>query len=276
MGRVFAILVILATFAEAPPVSAQTSTIDQVERLSWKRAPGSGQIAGIARIEIANNLQFLDAQGTRRFLELNGNPPRDGEYTLARRDYRWFAIFDFNASGYVKDDEKIDPDELLQSLQRSNRSSIEERKRLNLPVLILEGWSVSPHYDVKTRRLEWGTRLREHDRNSLIVNYSIRLLGRTGVMNAVLVSDPETLQTDLKEFRAALDGFEFNPGYRYTEFRSGDRVAEYGLGALILGGAAAAAAKSGVFKGLFKILAIGALGLVAAIFAFFRGLFRRT
>jgi uncharacterized membrane-anchored protein len=115
----------------------------------------------------------LDAVGTRRFLELNGNPGRDGQYTLARRDYRWFSIFGFDASGYVKDDEVIDPDQLLKSLQQTNRGSIEERRRLNLPILFLEGWSVAPHYDVKTKRLEWGTRLRGED-NSFTVNYSTR------------------------------------------------------------------------------------------------------
>jgi uncharacterized membrane-anchored protein len=275
MYRVFAALVGVATCIGADLASAQTSVIDQIEGLNWKRASGTGQIAGIARIEITNNLQFLDAQGTRRFLELNGNPPRDDEFTLARRDYRWFAIFDFNPLGYVKDDEAIDPDQLLQSLQRSNRNSIEERKRLNLPILYLEGWSVPPHYDVQTKRLEWGTRLRG-EKNSLIVNYSIRLLGRTGVVNAVLVSEPQDLQADLQEFRTALNGFEFNPGFRYAEFRSGDRVAELGLGALILGGAAAAAAKSGAAKGFFKLIAIGALGLLAAAVAFFKRLFRRT
>jgi uncharacterized membrane-anchored protein len=273
MRWALALLAGLGIFVAAgDTASTQTRTIDQIEALNWQRASGSGQIGEVASIQIDGNLQFLDATGTRRFLELNGNPPRDGQYTLARRDYRWFAVFSFDASGYVKDDEAIDPDELLRVLQKTNRSSIEERKRLNLPVLILEGWSVSPHYDVKTRRLEWGTRLRGED-DSLTVNYSIRLLGRTGVMSAVLVSDPEELQNDLKEFRAALNGFDFNTGYRYAEFRSGDRIAEYGLGALIVGGAAAAAAKSG---GFLKVLVIGAFGLVAAFFAFVRRLFGRT
>jgi hypothetical protein len=87
MRRLFVILTSLATCVGAvSSASTQTSTIDQIDRLHWQRMSGSGQIASVAKIDLTSNLQFLDAQGTRRYLELNGNPPRDGQYTLARRD----------------------------------------------------------------------------------------------------------------------------------------------------------------------------------------------
>ena len=63
-------------------------------------------------------------------------------------------------------------------------------------------------------------------------------------MRAILVSDPNSLEQDIKAFRTALRGFDFVSGQRYAEFRSGDKMAEYGLAALIVGGAAAAAAKT--------------------------------
>jgi uncharacterized membrane-anchored protein len=52
-------------------------------------------------------------------------------------------------------------------------------------------------------------------------------------------------------------------------------MAEYGLTALIVGGAAAAAAKSGAMKGFGKLIGIGVLGGLAAVGAAFRKLFRR-
>lgn len=48
----------------------------------------------------------------------------------------------------------------------------------------------SPPYDPDTKRVEWGTRLRGDD-GRIIVNYTVRLLGRRGVMHATLVSDFE-------------------------------------------------------------------------------------
>lgn len=217
-------------------------------------------------------MRFLDAKNTSRFLELNGNLPTSNAYAIAPPDYSWFAVFDFDAVGYVKDDEKIDPNELLKTLKDQNHITIEERKKRGLKILNLTGWFVEPHYDLQTKRLEWGTRL-VSDKNEVTVNYSIRILGRTGVMRAVLVSDPNDLQKDIQTFRTVLQGFDFVPGQQYAEFKQGDRVAEYGLAALIVGGAAAVAAKSGLGKALFKFIGIGALAVFAAVAAFFKRLF---
>jgi uncharacterized membrane-anchored protein len=43
---------------------------------------------------------------------------------------------------------------------------------------------------------------------------------------------------------------------------SGDKVAEYGLVALVAGGAGAAAAKAGLFASLFKVIAKGGKAIV--------------
>ena len=89
-------------------------------------------------------------------------------------------------------------------------------------MLHLTGWFAAPHYDVETKRLEWGTRL-VSDAGDVTVSYSICILGRDGVMRAILVSNPGSLEQDIGVFRTALKGFDFMPGHRYAEFRSGDK-----------------------------------------------------
>ena len=257
-------------------VNAQQDSQEQLRReinsLAWQNYPAVGVIGDKAQIRLTNDLRFLDASNTNRFLQLNGNPRVSNADTVAPKLLDWFAIFEFDSSGYVKDDETIEPDELLKTLQEQNVRGIEERKRLALPVLHLTGWLISPHYDVETKRLEWGTRL-VSDGGDVTANYSIRILGRAGVMRAILVSDPSSLEQDIKVFRTALKGFDFVPGQRYAEFRSGDKVAEYGLAALIVGGAAAAAAKTGAGKALFKFIGIGIFAAGAAVLGFFKRLF---
>ena len=140
--------------------------------------------------------------------------------------------------------------------------------------MYLEGWFVEPRYDRQTNQLEWGTRLRTES-GGQVVNFTTRLLGKGGVMSATLVSDPERLDHDVVEFKSALKNFGFNPGETYTDFKQGDKVAEYGLAALVVGGAAAAAAKSGAGKAIFKGLGILALGGLAALGAFLKKLFRK-
>lgn len=224
-----------------------------MQKLAWQRGPGEGVIGAKAKIQIPNGYAFLDDRNTRRFLELMGNPPRDNHYMIAPSNLDWFAVFSFDPVGYVKDDEKIDAAALLESLKQGDEPGNEERKRLGMASIFTDGWHVPPHYDSGSKRLEWGMRLRD-EKGGLHVNYTSRLLGRSGVMSAVLVSSPQTLNDDIKAFNGALAGYRFNAGEQYAEFKSGDRIAEYGLAALVVGGAAAAAAKAGLFKSLGKFL----------------------
>jgi uncharacterized membrane-anchored protein len=254
----------------------QTETGPQAElrKLAWQVGPTEGRIAEKAVIKVPEGYVFLDSLNTRRFLELAGNPPRDGHFLFAPRSLSWFAVFSFDPTGYVKDDEKIDPDDLLRRLKESDEPSNEERKRLGMPALYTDGWQVPPHYDPDTKRLEWGMRLRTEG-GQYTINYTSRLLGRSGVMSAVLVADLQALSKDTQQFKAALTGFSYMPGEKYSEFKAGDKVAEYGLAALVLGGAAAAAAKTGILKTLGKFIWIALLAVVGIISALWRRFTRR-
>jgi len=245
------VLVLFIFSAQAQRDSGQI--IQELQKLAWQRGPGEGAIGSKAKIRIPNGYSFLDDRNTRRFLELMGNPPRDNHYLIAPADLDWFAVFTFDPVGYVKDDEKIDAAALLDSLKQGDGPGNEERKRLGMAPIYTDGWHVPPHYDAGTKRLEWGMRLRD-ERGGIHVNYTSRLLGRSGVMSAVLVSSPQTLNDDMKAFNTALAGYDFAAGEKYAEFKSGDKIAEYGLAALVVGGAAAAAAKAGLFKSLGKFL----------------------
>ena len=276
--RLGLLVFLLGTLAAPGLGAAQTRNPDQVVReitgLGWQHGPTESRIGSVATIKVPEKQLFLDAPNTRRFLELNGNPPRDNRYTLAANDLSWFAILFFEESGYVKDDEKLDADALLKSLRDSDARGNEERQRLGMPALHTAGWHVPPHYDAGTKRLEWGMRLRSDD-NRTIVNYTIRLLGRRGVMHSVLVSDAERLDRNIEVFKTSLTGFDFASGERYAEFRAGDRVAEYGLAALVLGGAAAVATKTGFGKALIKFVILGVVALGGTVAAFFRKFRRR-
>jgi uncharacterized membrane-anchored protein len=250
---------------------------EEIKRLAWQNGPAAGRIADKALIQVPQGYVFLGERDTSRFLELTGNPPRNGHYLFAPESLDWFAVFAFDASGYVKDDEKIDADELLQTLKKSDGPENEERKRLGMGALYTDGWQVPPHYDVDTRRLEWGTRLRTGSGHH-VVNYSSRLLGRSGVMRAILVSDPGSLAADTQQFKAALKQFAYVPGEGYAEFKPGDKVAAYGLAALIVGGAAAVATKKGFWAALVAFIAASWKLLLAggvAVLAWLGSLFKR-
>jgi len=258
------IILLLAAFGCLAQTPEQQQTMQQLRALSWQQGPGAGQVGTQASIKVPAGYVFLNDADTAKFLKIMGNPPEPGYYTFAPKSLQWFAVFRFASSGYVKDDEKIDPDALLKSLKESDGPANEERRKLGFDQLTTEGWLVPPHYDAVTKRLEWGVRLRSGHGDQTI-NYTSRILGRTGVMEATLVSSPESVGADMDVFRGDLAGFSFNPGQTYAEFRSGDKVAEYGLGALVLGGAAAVAAKTGLLKSFGKLIWVGVLFVLGAL-----------
>lgn len=115
----------LPAASQPPPEESQVQK--ELESLAWQRGPSQAQIDSVAAIQVPEGQAFLDGPNTRRFLELNGNPPRDKHYTLVSAEFSWFAVFSFENSGYVKDDEKLDADALLASLQASDTPSNKER-----------------------------------------------------------------------------------------------------------------------------------------------------
>ena len=140
------------------------------------------------------------------------------------------------------------------------------------------GWSFQPQYDQQINALEWAILAQMQQSGSQVINYNTRLLGRRGVMEVVVATDPELLTTSIANFKSLVPGYQFSTGEKYAEFKEGDHIAEYGLAALITGGAAAVAAKKGWLAAIgvfllkmWKLLVVG----VVAVGAGFRKFFKR-
>ena len=266
-GYVLGLLALIAT--ALPALAADPKPDDsvgaQIAKLPWQWGPVRGAVGSRAHIAIPAETGLLAESSGGRFLELNGNLPLPGHTILLGRE--WFAVFSFEESGYIKDDEKLDAAALMKALKSGEGPSNEARKKRGLPQMYTDGWIVEPHYDADSKQLEWGVRLHASDSPEPIVNYTMRLLGRRGYESVVLVTSPERLKQDIQELRGILKGFDFDGGEKYSEFRAGDHVAEFGLGALVLGGAAAAAVKTGWWKALLAALAAGWKLVAAAVVA---------
>jgi len=246
-------------------------------KLAWQEGPTVGRIGNMATITVPEGHAFLNSKNTRLFLELTDNIPEDGYYLVAVNTVDWFALFKFSSDGYVKDEEKVDSEDLLQKLKDGDVHSNKERRRLGLREMHVVGWEVPPHYDKETNRMEWGIRIRD-DTGSIMTNYTIKFLGRSGVMAVTLVSNPESLSKDIRQIKSILKKYEFIPGQKYSEWKAGDKVAAYGLSALILGGAAAVATKKGFWAllvGLFAAFWKVLVGVGIAVLAWIASLLTR-
>lgn len=226
----------------------------------------------VAQIEVNENYLFANENDTRKLMESIGNPPTNHEVGLVcpkDPNALYFIVFEYYSTGYIRDDEKdrIDSDAILESIKKGTEEANKTRREKGFAPLNVIGWYEKPHYDVQSHNLVW-TLLAESEGHQ-IVNYNVRLLGRHGYMSAILVTVPSALDSDRQEIENIIANFSYKKGKRYAEFVQGDKVAKYGLTALIAGGAGAAAVKFGLFKFLAKAWKIVAIAAVA-FFAFIR------
>src|ERR1700694_1759978 len=92
-------------------------------------------------------------------------------------------------------------------------------------------------------------------------------------MKVDLVASPEEYATITPEFNSLIAGFNYSQGSRYADFRAGDKVAKYGLAALIAGGAGAVLLKTGLLAKLWKPIMLGLVALAGFIKKIFKSIF---
>ncbi|HXF09215.1 MAG TPA: DUF2167 domain-containing protein [Desulfuromonadaceae bacterium] len=239
---------------------------------------------GLAKLTVPKEFNYLGPDDAETVLvKLWGNPPSDQKplgllipagMTPATSN-AWIVTIEYSEDGYVKDNDasKINYDDLLKQMQKGVAESNEARKKEGYPTVDLLGWAASPHYDGGTHKLYWAKRLKFEGDDNETLNYNIRMLGRRGVLELNAVAAVDQFPEIDKRTPEILGMVDFKEGNRYADFDSKtDKVAEYGIAALVAGGLLGAAAKLGFFKLLWvgilafkKLIIIGAIAVGAFV-----------
>ena len=250
----------------SPSPTPELSWTSLYEDIKWQKGPSVGDLGDAAQVKVPDGYVFAGARDTRSIMEANQNPTTGRELGFVAPDgENWFAVFEFDDVGYVKDDEKtsLDANALLDSIKEGTAAGNEERTRRGWATMTILGWETPPRYNELTHNLEWAVRA-ESD-GEPVVNHNTRLLGRGGVMEVTLVVNPELLAETLPKFKTMLEGFQYKQGNKYAEFRAGDKTAAYGLTGLIVGGGTAVLVKTGAFKWIWKGLVAAGLAIAALV-----------
>ena len=289
LGRTFAVAGVLAAtsiagVAQEPEQSAEDleeQMNQQIESLGWERS-GRGNLGNVADIAIPEGYRFTGVSGTKKLMAFFGNNVTHKEMgTLAPESLEWFVVFEFDKVGYVKDDEKDDlvgaADELLDVFKKGQEQDNERRRAAGMETLSVVGWAKEPFYNEATNNLEWALKLRDSGGN-ISVNYKTKLLGRNGVMESILVCDAASLEQLLPTYQGLIADYAYAQGNTYAEYKKGDKIADVGLKALIVGGGAFVAAKLGLFAVIGKflgkiwyVIVAAAIGLKSFIGRIFSG-----
>lgn len=298
----FALLLLAGFLAINSSLRAQISTngldpkelaqlkkvLDLVKNLKYQQGEIDLQ-DGLAKLSVPKEFRYLGPDDTETVLvKLWGNPP-SGEKPLGLLipagmtpldTNCWVVTIDYSADGYVKDDDaaKINYDDLLKKMQKGIASQNKARQEQGYPAITLVGWAAPPHYDAATHKLYWAKHLKFEGEDNDTLNYSIRMLGRRGVLELNAIAGIGQLEAIDKQTPQILGMVDFKEGHRYADFDpKSDQVAKYGLTALVAGGALAGAAKLGFFKAIWlfvlaakKFIIIGAVALFGLVAKFFK------
>ena len=245
-------------------------------------------LGDVAKLSVPKGFLFTGKQGTQKLLELTQNIPTGAEVGAIVPQRKgdeaiWFVTFEFHEVGFINDNEKdkMDADALFKSIQDGTEENNKMRAEKGWPAFHVVSWQRQPFYDQETNNLTWAV-LGRDEKGMESVNHSIRILGRHGTMNVDLVMSPEQYSEVLPEFNKLVAGFSYHEGHRYADYVSGDKVAGYGLTALIAGGAGAVAVKTGILMKMWKFIVTifiaawkAILAVAVAVLAWLKKMFNR-
>jgi uncharacterized membrane-anchored protein len=242
---------------------------------------------GLATLNVPKEFNYLSPDDAEKVLvQLWHNPPESAK-TLGLlipagmtpiSSNAWVVTIEYSEDGYVKDDDaaKINYDDLLKQMQKGVEEANKARQEKGYEPIKLVGWAAPPRYDAATHKLYWAKQIKFGDDATDTLNYNIRMLGRKGVLELTAVASVDQFQEIDKQTPQILSMVDFKEGSRYADFDPKvDKVATYGLAALVAGGVAAK-------LGFFKLLWVGILALkkfviigLVAVGAFIKRLFGR-
>ncbi|MBB2487216.1 DUF2167 domain-containing protein [Mitsuaria sp. WAJ17] len=266
---------------EAPDPSAQ---VFAEAKQAATAGPSDVTLANQAVLHLPAGKVFIPQPHAAKLMRAMGNP---GDYSdllglvfPEGGEEGWFAVLRFEGAGYIKDDDARDwnADDLLKSYREGTEASNAERAKMGEPELEIVGWAEKPTYAADSHRLVWAMSSRSKGapaEEEQGVNYNTYVLGREGYLSLNLVTGLKELGAHKEQARTLLGALDFNEGKRYADFNSStDKVAEYGLAALVLG---VGAKKLGFFAVIFAFLAkfaklaiLAVLGFGGAILKFFK------
>ena len=209
--------------------------------------PASVALKNQAHLALPEHYGFVPQQEAAAFLTAMGGATDNtfiGLITPTDRDNDgWMMTVRYEAAGYVKDDDAKhwDADKLLDTLKEGTEAGNAHRIEIGAQPIKVTRWIAPPAYDAPTHRLVWAAEVvnKEGHDDDPGVNYNTYLLGREGYISLDLITSLAAVEKDKPAAHQILGMIAYEKGKSYDEFNSStDKVAAYGLAALIAGVAA--------------------------------------
>lgn len=264
-----------------PAARQELQAANQAAMAALQKGPQDIKLIDQAVLKLPEGYGFIPKPQADRLMQALGNstdPDRLG-LVIPLDDRDWLIDLEYQKSGYIKDDDakhwKVD--ELLQNIKDGTEEANKQRADMGFPELEIIGWVQQPEYTESSHQLIWSIQGRDKGAQpgNDNINYNTYVLGREGYISMDLITNLASVQQYSADARTLLGDLGFVSGKRYQDFQpSSDKVAEYGLAALVggiaikkLGLFALAAA---FFVKIWKLILIGFFAVSAAVRKFMK------
>jgi len=254
--------VIIATFGVLFCCTvAARATIDQQHQsaahrefanMHWRGGTQSLSASHGTFVVPAGGAMVVGAEAERADELLNGTTSSDTE-GLARIGRRVLYL-GYSDVGYVNADDwkDVDASELLKNMSQATEDANQERVKNGVSPMHTDGWIQPPVYDATRKSVRWVVGL--HDADGKFVNAVALQLGRGGYERFTLVSDGSNPQADAAILANAVRGYQFKKGFRFSDYVQGDKLAGFGIAALVGTAAGATIAKTVGFGAVLLLI----------------------
>ncbi len=246
--------------------------------------PGPSDIAvtNQAHLQLPEGFSYVPRSQAQRLLKAldgEGDSEVEGMVLPNSDEEQWMMVLSYKPAGYIKDDDakEWNPDDMLNNLREGTEAANAERKARGISELEVVGWAEVPHYSAQEHHLRWSASARDKGSQdpNYTINYNTLALGREGYVSMNLVTDLQNVERLKPVAGNLISALKFDSGKHYSDFKEGtDKVAEYGLAALVAGVAAKKLgffALAAVFLAKFaKIILLTLVGGAAVIGRFFK------
>jgi len=201
--------------------------------LNWKDGPSVFNYKKAnSQISIPSNYEILEGKEAHQLLYwINGVDFDYVDVYAMGSDSEQFMFY-YTDSGYVKTDDwtDVDPNKYLEELKDNYKASNETRKKNGQPTVLNITWNKKPYLDGIYNSVYYAINITWSD-NSSSVEGSAIILGREGYTTGKYVGGNSGYQE--QKLLSLSKMHKFNATKEYKDWKSGDKVAAAGIGALL-------------------------------------------
>lgn len=238
---------------QAPCPKSQEAYAAEVKKLHWKKGPGNYDLGGShARISLPSGIEIVTgADAERMAFLLNGLELPETVAIAQSRTSDAIVYIDYYDEGFVTDEDwsDIDPDAMLRDISDATEAANAERRRSGMAPMHTVGWLVPPSYDPDKKVARWAIELEENGEH--FANIQVIKLGRHGYHQTTWAGPVRGVDGTPRFLQTMIDSHSCDEGYRYADYVEGDKLAGFGIGALVTATAIGSKPGKGLIAAIF-------------------------